>query len=434
MTRETMSDDAITVPPPPSVTVTADIGAPDAIPADAATAFGVELADGIRGASRRAFLVVHQGNGPRVIELHDGDGITLGRAGTSDVCVDDPRVSRQHARIFRKGPILLCEDTGSRNGTKVNGAGLKNARRMVVSGDVIRVGVCEVFIGSAIADATLSGQVRSGVAPAPLDRTQDVSVDLPVGIAVADAKMRDIFALAKQLAGADTSVLVQGESGVGKKIVAQQVHRWSARADAPFIRIDCANLPDALLEGALFGREGGGGTDRIVGHLEAASGGTLLLDGVGELSASAQTKLMAALETRTILRLGGKVPVDIDLRVLGATHRDLPSEVAAKRFREDLYYSLSSFTLRVPPLRERVVEIDLFAHIFMMRYAARAGFVGGEITPEASSGLARYEWPENVTELKQTIHDAVASTRGRPIDLLALPEHVRRRASVRAKM
>ncbi len=117
-------------------------------------------------------------------------------------------------------------------------------------------------------------------------------MDLPVGIAVADAKMRDIFALAKQLAGADTSVLVQGEPGVGKKVVAQQIHRWSARADQPFIRIDCSNLPDMLLEGALFGYEGGGGTapTSSIGHLlEAASGGTLLLDGASaSLSASAQ--------------------------------------------------------------------------------------------------------------------------------------------------
>jgi two-component system, NtrC family, response regulator AtoC len=422
MTRETVSDEAPTVPPPPSITVTAEISVPEPVQNDAATAFGVELADGLRGASRRAFLLVHQGYGPRVIEMFDGDEATFGRASDSTVAIDDPRVSRQHARIVRKGPILICEDAASRNGTKVNGASLRNARRMVVSGDAIRIGVCEVFVAAAIA-----GQ---GATPGPeRDGQED---DGSIGVAVADAKMRDVFALAKQLAGADTSVLVQGEAGVGKKVVAAQIHRWSARADGPFVRIDCANLPDMLLEGALFGYEGGGGTARATGHLEAASGGTLLLDGVGELSASAQAKLMAALESRTIVRLGGKTDVPLDVRILGATHRDLPSEVAGKRFREDLYYSLSSFTLRVPPLRERAVEVDLFAHLFAVRFAARAGHIGGELTEAASASLAKYEWPENVRELRDTIKYAIAMSHGGPVDVTTLPEALRRRSSARA--
>jgi two-component system, NtrC family, response regulator AtoC len=434
MTRLTVSDEAPTVPPPPSsITVTAEISVPDLTANDAATAFGVELADGLRGASRRAFLLVHQGDGPRVIEMLDGDEVNLGRASDSTVAIDDPRVSRQHARIVRKGPILTCEDSASRNGTKVNGASLKNARRMVVSGDAIRIGVCEVFVAAAIAGQGATPEregdgesERSSARSAPEDD------DGSIGVAVADAKMRDVFALAKQLAGADTSVLVQGEAGVGKKVVAAQIHRWSARSDAPFIRIDCANLPDMLLEGALFGYEGGGGTAREIGHLEAASGGTLLLDGVGELSASAQAKLMAALESRTIVRLGGKTDVPLDVRILGATHRDLPSEVAAKRFREDLYYSLSSFTLRVPPLRERAVEVDLFAYLFALRFAARAGHVGGELTEAASAALAKYEWPANVRELRDAIKHAVTMSRGGAIDVTSLPEPLRRRPSARA--
>jgi two-component system response regulator AtoC len=418
MVRETVSDEAVTVPPPASITVTAEFTPPDQGEKSAATAFGVELADGVRGASRRAFLLVHQGDGPRVIEMHDGDDVTFGRASASSVAIDDPRVSREHARIFRKGPILLCEDLGSRNGTKVNGATLRGARRMVVSGDAIRVGVCEVFIAAAINDVDTDGP-DSG--------------DGTIGVAVADAKMRDVFALAKQLAGADTSVLVQGEAGAGKKVVAAQIHRWSARADGPFIRVDCSKLPDMLLEGALFGYEGGSGSAREIGHLEAANGGTLLLDGVGELSESAQARLMDALESRTIMRLGGRHEVPIDVRVLGATHRDLPSEVAGKRFREDLYYSLSSFTLRVPPLRERAVEVDLFAHLFAHRFAALAGHMGGEISEAASSALAKYEWPENVRELRDTIKYAVALSHGGAIDVTSLPDSVRRRVSVNAR-
>ena len=287
---------------------------------------------------------------------------------------------------------------------------------MVVSGDAIRVGVCEVFVASAIA-------------PSPADDEGSI------GVVVADAKMRDVFSLAKQLASADTSVLVQGEAGVGKKVVAQQIHRWSAREHEPFVRVDCANLPDMLLEGALFGYEGGGGTPREVGLLEAASGGTLLLDGVGELSAGAQAKLMAALESRRILRLGGKAEISIDVRVLGATHRDLPSEVAAKRFREDLYYSISSFTLRVPPLRERAVEIDLFAHLFALRFAEQGGRAGTQLTDQAAAALAKYEWPGNVTELRAAIRDAVlASQPADAIDVSSLPEAIRRRPSIRASV
>jgi two-component system NtrC family response regulator len=188
-----------------------------------------------------------------------------------------------------------------------------------------------------------------------------------------------------------------------------------------------------LLEGALFGYEGGGGTAREVGVLEAANGGTLLLDGVGELSAGAQAKLMSALESRRILRLGGKLEVPIDVRVLGATHRDLPAEVAAKRFREDLYYSISSFTLRVPPLRERAVEIDLFAHLFVLRFTAEAGRIGTDLSDHAAAALAKYEWPGNVTELKQAIREAVvASQASSAIEVANLPEPIRRRPSVRA--
>ena len=428
MTRETVSDEAVTVPPPASITVTAEIAVPERISEESATAFGVELADGVRGASRRAFLLVHQGYGPRTIEMNDGDDVTFGRAGTSSVVVDDPRVSRHHARIFRKGPILLCEDAASRNGTKVNGATLKNQRRMVVSGDAIRLGACEVFVASAIAPSPTGDPDPRGDAPKDDDEGS-------IGVVVADAKMRDVFALAKQLAGADTSVLVQGEAGVGKNVVAQQIHRWSARERKPFVRIDCGNLPDMLLEGALFGYEGGGGTAREIGLLEAASGGTLLLDGVGELSAGGQAKLMAALESRRIVRLGGKKEVPIDVRVLGATHRDLPSEVAAKRFREDLYYSISSFTLRVPPLRERAVEIDLFAHLFVVRFAAHAGRIGTALTDAAAAALAKYEWPGNVTELRAAIRDAVlASQASTTIDVPSLPEAIRRRPSVRANL
>ncbi|HEY2513594.1 MAG TPA: sigma 54-interacting transcriptional regulator [Polyangiaceae bacterium] len=422
MARETASDDVVTVPPP-AITVTSEVTLgehPLPPPPSAATAFGVELADGAYGASRRAFLVVHQGYGPNVLEMNDGDSVSFGRSSSSTITVDDPRASRNHARIFREGPLLYCEDLGSRNGTKVNGASLRDQRRIVVSGDAIRIGICEVFVASAIA-------------PSPDDEEGSI------GVVVADAKMRDVFALAKQLASTDTSILVQGEAGVGKKVVAAQVHRWSPRSAGPLVRMDCTNLTDMSLEGALFGYEGGDGDaagvlGREIGHLEGANGGTLLLDGVGELSAAGQAKLMAALESRTIVRLGGEARIPIDVRVLGATHRDLPAEVAGKRFREDLYYALSSFTVRVPPLRERAVEVDLFAHLFSMSFAARIGQLGAAPNPDAAAALAKYDWPGNVRELRGALRHAVAATHGGPITLGSLPDPLRRRLSVRMQV
>ena len=414
-----VEDGSLTLPPPPAsaTTLTGEVVAAEPEPVDMATAFGVELADGVQGASRRAFLVVHEGNEGRVIELRDGDEVTFGRSSSTTVTVDDPRVSRHHARIFRKGAILTSEDMASRNGTKVNGSSLRNARRMVVSGDVIRVGAGEIIVASAI-------------------RGVDDEDDGSIGVAVGDAKMREVFALAKQLAGGDTPVLVQGETGVGKNVVAEQIHRWSARGAMPFVRIDCANLPDMLLEGALFGFEGGKETEGEVGHFEAASGGTLLLDGVGELSAEAQERIMNALETRKIKRIGGTKEVPIDVRVLAATHRDLPAEVAAKRFREDLYYRISAFTLRVPPLRERNAEIDLFAHLFAMRFAAKVGQPSPFFAEDAGSQLLRYEWPGNVRELRDAVRHAVSAAHGGLLDLDALPEVVRRaqRPSVRTRI
>jgi DNA-binding NtrC family response regulator len=155
----------------------------------------------------------------------------------------------------------------------------------------------------------------------------------------------------------------------------------------------------------------------------------MLLDGVGELSERAQARIFEALESQSIVRLGGREERPIDVRVLAATHRDLPAEVAAKRFREDLYYALSAFTVQVPPLRERIVEIDLFAHLFALGFAARAGQIGAEITPDASALLAKYDWPGNVTELRDAItHGVAMATRGR-IDGMCLPDVLRRRSS-----
>jgi transcriptional regulator with PAS, ATPase and Fis domain len=255
-------------------------------------------------------------------------------------------------------------------------------------------------------------------------------VDAREGIIVADAAMVQVFQLARKLAAVQTTVLILGETGVGKEVIAEQIHRWSARAQGPFVRLNCASLPETLLESELFGHERGaftGADRRKIGYLEAAQGGTLFLDEIGELPLPVQVKLLNVLENREVRRLGGTQEHPIDVRVISATHRDLQGEVAEGRFREDLYYRLSAFTLNIPPLRERHAEVALLGEMFARESARRAGKPPSVLEPTAVAALLRHPWPGNVRELKNAMeHAVVLADRGR-IGAEHLPESVRRR-------
>jgi len=250
------------------------------------------------------------------------------------------------------------------------------------------------------------------------------------GVVVADPAMVQVFNLARKLAAVQTTVLILGETGVGKEVIAEQIHRWSSRAQGPFVRLNCASLPETLLESELFGHERGaftGADRRKIGYLEGAQGGTLFLDEIGELPLAVQVKLLNVLENREVRRLGGTQEHPIDVRVLSATHRDLQSEVAAGRFREDLYYRLSAFTLGVPPLRERHADIALLAEMFARESARRAGRPSVVFEPTAIAALLRHPWPGNVRELKNAMEHAVVLADGGRIGVEHLPESVRRR-------
>jgi transcriptional regulator with PAS, ATPase and Fis domain len=255
-------------------------------------------------------------------------------------------------------------------------------------------------------------------------------VEAREGIIVADAAMVQVFHLGRKLAAVQTTVLILGETGVGKEVVAEQIHRWSARAQGPFVRLNCASLPETLLESELFGHERGaftGADRRKIGYLEAAQGGTLFLDEIGELPLAVQVKLLNVLENREVRRLGGTQEHPIDVRVISATHRDLQGEVAEGRFREDLYYRLSAFTLNIPPLRERHAEVALLGEMFARESARRAGKPTSVLEPSAVAALVRHPWPGNVRELKNAMeHAVVLAERGR-IGAEHLPESVRRR-------
>jgi len=225
---------------------------------------------------------------------------------------------------------------------------------------------------------------------------------------------------AEQVAATDASVLLTGPSGTGKEVLARHIHRRSHRAAGPFVAMNCAAIPDNLLESELFGHEKGafsGATARRIGKFEAADGGTLLLDEVSEMDVRLQAKLLRVLQEREIDRLGGNTPVRVNVRILATTNRDLPAEVARGNFREDLYFRLNVVSLNIPALAERRGDIAVLADHFARRYAEVNGLPFRKLTDAAHRRLAQHEWRGNVRELENTVHRAVLLATQAEIDV-----------------
>jgi two-component system response regulator AtoC len=223
---------------------------------------------------------------------------------------------------------------------------------------------------------------------------------------VTDLQMSSLYELVNQIAPSKLAVLILGETGVGKEIVASAVHESSPRATRPFLRLNCASLADALLESELFGYEAGaftGAAGRKPGLLETANGGTVFLDEVAELSHTVQSKLLRVVETQQITRIGGHRPFSIDVRFVSATNRDLLAKAQRHEFREDLYYRLAGFTVTVPPLRERRGEIAALADLFLAQARTAGCTRARALSPEARRRLENHAWPGNVRELKNVI-------------------------------
>jgi DNA-binding NtrC family response regulator len=219
----------------------------------------------------------------------------------------------------------------------------------------------------------------------------------------------------KQAAATRATVLLTGETGTGKELLAQMIHQNSPRARGPFITVHCAALPASLLESELFGHEKGaftGATERRIGRFEAADGGTLFLDEMGELDASTQVKLLRFLETHTFERLGSNKPIKVDVRVVCATHRDLSELVAKGAFREDLFYRLHVVPIRLPPLRERVDDVPLLLDYYLRHFAKENNVTAPRLSAGALTVLQRYNWPGNVRELRNFCENAVVLKRG----------------------
>jgi two-component system response regulator FlrC len=279
--------------------------------------------------------------------------------------------------------------------------------------DAMRAGACD-FLLKPFAPQALLGYINKY----ELATARDDG-----GVVAEDAASRDMFAMARRVAQTDATVLLTGESGVGKEVVARFIHRNSARSKGPFIAINCAAIPDSLLEATLFGYEKGaftGAQQAQAGKFEQAQGGTLLLDEVTEMPMGLQAKLLRVLQEREVERVGGKKPVELDIRIVATSNRDMAEAVARGVFREDLYYRLNVFPVAIPALRQRPLDILPIARYFITEHGARFGRTGMLLSLVAERVLTSYQWPGNVRELENVVQRALIMAPGSSIE----PEHL----------
>ena len=239
--------------------------------------------------------------------------------------------------------------------------------------------------------------------------------------------MRKVFDLIEQVADSDVDVLVVGETGTGKELVARSIHRRSPRASGPFVPVDCGAIPETLLESEFFGYEKGaftGADGTRIGLVEFADGGTFFLDEIGELPLLLQAKLLRMLQERQVRRVGGRQEIEVDVRIVAATARELEDMIRQERFRQDLFYRINVVRIDLPPLRERGDDIGLLAEHMAHRYGRDLARDIRGITPEAYQVLAHYRWPGNVRQLQNVIRRGIALTRGNMIGVDDLPDEI----------
>ena len=333
------------------------------------------------------------GNG-LLLTLHLGDQAVIGRDAGCDVVLDDRALSRRHA-ILRRTPLSI-QDLGSTNGIKL-------ADRVVRGGDPVLLRLGEGFhIGP------FSFIIVASTASEPSSHRSGRE-----RLVVDDPTPDGVSSLVREIARSGINVLIQGETGVGKEVLASTLHALSGRS-GPLSSVNCAALSEGLLESELFGHEKGAFTGAVAvkqGLLEAAAGGTVFLDEVGEMPPAVQAKLLRAVESREIRRIGSTRSLAIDTRIIAATNRELHDEVAAGRFREDLYFRLDGVSLRIPALRERTAAIAPLALRFIDEAGKRLGRPTVRASPELLVALTRHPWPGNVRELKAVIDRAVLLAR-----------------------
>jgi len=362
----------------------------------------------------RPHVVAMWPGGSAVKELPSSGSLSVGRSRRCDVCIDHPSVSREHAVFYGSNPVSV-EDLGSTNGTSIAGSRIpKGSRVGVERGQVVTIGAAVLVVRSALENDPQPEAPRPGAALA--------RGGFPV--VVADDAMRELYRVVDLVGKGDLSVILLGETGAGKDVIADAVHRRSVRASGAYVRVNCAALPDALLESELFGYERGAFTGAVQakpGLLEVADGGTLFLDEIAELPLAMQAKLLRVLESREVTRVGGLKSRAIEVRFICATNRDLLALVRQGAFRQDLYFRLNGISLLIPPLRQRRAEIAPLAQAFVAQACRDGHRPNLPITSDAMILLQTHGWPGNVRELRNVIERAVTLCTGSAIDVHHLP-------------
>lgn len=366
-----------------------------------------------RQAPEGPHLLVIEGGASFRFCLPGSGEVVIGRAPGAQLRLSDPAASRHHARIDVSAEGARITDLDSHNGTRVNGERLRRPRPLLPGDTVFICGAILVF-----------------EAPPPAPPVGEGAVVRIAGreAIAADPATARLFTLIRRLAGSDLPVLITGETGTGKEIAALAVHDWSGRRTGPFMALNCAALPENLIESELFGYQKGafsGAAGAKPGLLESAHLGVLLLDEVGELPLVAQAKLLRALETGRVLRLGEVRERPFDARILAATNRDLEAEARAGRFRQDLFFRLSAATVTVPPLRERRCDLQPLARAFLTAACDQARRAPMALSPAALERMHAYGWPGNVRELKHVMECAAVAVPEPVLLPCHLPERVR---------
>jgi DNA-binding NtrC family response regulator len=331
--------------------------------------------------------------GPDAGKNHDAgiDALTIGTEPGNSLVLTDPTVSRYHIELLRQHDRIVLKDLGSTNGTWVGTTWLKEAT--IAPGTVVRLGRTAIKVGDG-AHGTVELLDRDGLG----------------GLRGRSSVMRTLMARVERAAQSDATVLLTGETGTGKELIARAIHLEGRRSDAPFETVDCGALMPTLVASDLFGHEKGaftGADQQHLGAFERAHGGTVFLDEIGELPHAVQTALLGVLERRSFKRLGGQRSVEVDVRVVSATHRDLRSEVNAGTFREDLYYRLAIVNLRVPSLRERIGDLSLLIEYFL-RESGYEGALDAMFPPAVMEALRTHRWPGNIRELRNFVESSLA--------------------------
>lgn len=331
---------------------------------------------------------------------------SIGTHESNDLRLDDKKVSRFHCEIVLDGPDARIRDLGSRNGTVVDGVRANDA--FLRSGSTIQ-----------LAGVTLRFEPLEKVRRLPISAHRAFH-----GLVAESIAMRAALAWIERAAGNDMTVLLEGETGTGKGKAAEAIHRGSARADKPFVVVDCGAIPQSLIESELYGHEKSaftGATERRIGAFEEASSGTIFLDEIGELPLDQQPKLLRALENREIRRVGSNGYHKVDVRIVAATHRDLRREVNEGRFRADLYFRLAVLRIPLPPLRERAEDIPALSKELLRSMGAPPAAIEALCTPELFASLRRGAWPGNARELRNHLERCLAFEEALPVGDMVAP-------------